>query len=62
MNLLYDHCDMVETCCGNEYSNMHYGGYVKQFEIRIVCSIYFTVPNAGQSIVLSLIDYILIES
>lgn len=40
---------------------MHYDGCVKQFEIRIVCSMYFTVPNAGQSLVL-LIEYILIES
>ena len=41
---------------------MHYDSYVKQFEIRIVCSIYFTVSNAGQCLVLSLTEYILIES
>jgi len=41
---------------------MHYDGYVKQFEIRVVCSIHFSVPNASQSIVLSLTDYILSES
>jgi len=41
---------------------MHYDGYIKQFEIRIICSIHFSVPNPGQSIVLSLIYYILSES
>ena len=35
MSFLYDQCDTVETCWGSKSSNMHYDGYVKQFEIRV---------------------------